>query len=90
MTFLDKSRERSYQACQRRTRYRDYVRLFSALQKRSKDGCVTPQIHLRNTQGAIHTFISMPSAIVVSLMASEQGGVSLMRARVHLVAFCDR
>ena len=61
-----------------------------ALQKHSRNGCVTPQIHLRNTRGAIHTFICMRSAIVVSFMASEQGGVRLMRARVHLVAFCDR
>ena len=49
---------------------------FSALQKRSRNGCVTPQIHLRNTRGAVHTFISMRSAIVVSFMASEQGGVA--------------
>ena len=60
------------------------------LQKRSINGCVTHQIHLRNTRGAIQTFISMRLAIVVSFMAIEQGGVRLMRARVHLVAFCDR
>ena len=62
-----------------------FVRLFSALQERSRNGCVTPQIRLKNTRRATHTFISMPSAIVVSFMASEQGGVRLMRARVHLV-----
>ena len=81
-----KSQEKSYQACQRRTRYRDYVRRFSALQKRSRNGCVTPQIPLRNTRGDIHTFISMCSAIVVSFMTSAQDGARLMRARVHLVA----
>jgi hypothetical protein len=59
-------------------------------QKRSRNGCVTPQIHLRNTRGAIHTFIYMRSAIVVSFMTSEQGGSRLMCARVRLVAFCDR
>ena len=32
----------------------------------------------------------MRSAIVVSFMTSEQGGARLMRARLHLVAFCDR
>ena len=51
------------------TRYHDYVRPFSALQKRSRNGCVTPQIHIKNTRGAIHTFISTRSAIVVSFMA---------------------
>jgi hypothetical protein len=71
---------------QRRTRYQDYVRRFSALQKRSRNGCVTPQIPIRNTRGDIHTFISMRSAIVVSFMTSAQGGARLMRARVHLVA----
>jgi hypothetical protein len=76
----------AYQACHRRTRYQDYVRRFSALQKRSRNGCVTPQIPLRNTQGDIHTFISMYSAIVVSFMTGAQSGARLMRARVHLVA----
>jgi hypothetical protein len=72
--------------CPHKTRYWDYVRRFSALQKRSRNGCVTPQIHLRNTRGAIQTFISMCSAIVVSFMTSAQCGARLMRARVHLVA----
>jgi hypothetical protein len=34
------------------------------LQKRSRNGCVAPQIHLRNTRGAIDTFIYMRSAIL--------------------------
>ena len=55
-----------------------------------KDVGALSQIHLRNTRGAIQTFISMCSAIVVSFMTSAQGGARLMRARVHLVASCDR